>query len=329
MDCHICYRLLWDPLTAACGHTFCRSCLQRVLDYARYCPLCRRELPMQGQFSRTECPANERLTRMIETFWIDELTARKDIVAADLLGQPQDFDIPLFVCTLAFPLMPTFLYVFEPRYRLMIRRTLEKDGLFGMVLPSRSWRPGAAPFHPIGTLLRIAKSSYYPDGRCIIETVGVSRFRVTNHGERDGYLVAKVEEVADVDTEDEDASTPPETAPADGSLRSNWSPWSERRRRGPATVGGVDIESMSTADLMEYATSFVERMRARSVPWLTDQFLAVYGDYPNDPALFPWWLGSILPLRDIEKYRLLETTSVKDRLKICCSWIEEWDVITW
>lgn len=32
---------------------------------------------------------------------------------------------PIFVCTLAFPSMPTVLHVFEPRYRLMIRRCLE------------------------------------------------------------------------------------------------------------------------------------------------------------------------------------------------------------
>lgn len=32
---------------------------------------------------------------------------------------------PIFVCTLAFPGMPTVLHVFEPRYRLMIRRCLE------------------------------------------------------------------------------------------------------------------------------------------------------------------------------------------------------------
>lgn len=32
---------------------------------------------------------------------------------------------PIFVCTLAFPGMPTILHIFEPRYRLMVRRCLE------------------------------------------------------------------------------------------------------------------------------------------------------------------------------------------------------------
>lgn len=50
---------------------------------------------------------------------------------------------PIFVCTLAFPGMPTILHVFEPRYRLMIRRCIESDTpRFGMVLPSRASRAG-------------------------------------------------------------------------------------------------------------------------------------------------------------------------------------------
>ena len=42
-------------------------------------------------------------------------------------------EIPVFVCTLACPSIPCPLHVFEPRYRLMIRRCTE-SGLnqFGM-----------------------------------------------------------------------------------------------------------------------------------------------------------------------------------------------------
>lgn len=33
--------LLFEPVTASCGHTFCRECLYRVLDHAPTCPVCR------------------------------------------------------------------------------------------------------------------------------------------------------------------------------------------------------------------------------------------------------------------------------------------------
>lgn len=43
------------------------------------------------------------------------------------------FEIPVFVCVLALPHSTCPLHVFEPRYRLMIRRAIETDSrTFGM-----------------------------------------------------------------------------------------------------------------------------------------------------------------------------------------------------
>ena len=44
-------------------------------------------------------------------------------------------EIPIFVCTQAFPGIPCPLHIFEPRYRLMIRQCME-SGMrqFGMVV---------------------------------------------------------------------------------------------------------------------------------------------------------------------------------------------------
>ena len=44
LECKICYSVLYQPVTTACGHTFCRTCLQRGLDYKSECPYCRRSL---------------------------------------------------------------------------------------------------------------------------------------------------------------------------------------------------------------------------------------------------------------------------------------------
>ena len=52
------------------------------------------------------------------------------------MGQEQ-FEIPVFVCTLAFPTISCPLHVFEPRYRLMIRQCMESGTRqFGMCNPS-------------------------------------------------------------------------------------------------------------------------------------------------------------------------------------------------
>eukprot|EP01103_Thecamoeba_quadrilineata_P006164 TRINITY_DN1588_c0_g1_i1.p1 TRINITY_DN1588_c0_g1~~TRINITY_DN1588_c0_g1_i1.p1 ORF type:complete len:232 (-),score=41.86 TRINITY_DN1588_c0_g1_i1:417-1112(-) len=40
-DCLLCMRLLYEPITTPCGHTFCRECLARSLDLSNRCPMCR------------------------------------------------------------------------------------------------------------------------------------------------------------------------------------------------------------------------------------------------------------------------------------------------
>lgn len=44
-------------------------------------------------------------------------------------------NVPIFVCTMAYPTVPCPLHVFEPRYRLMIRRCMETGTRqFGMCI---------------------------------------------------------------------------------------------------------------------------------------------------------------------------------------------------
>ncbi|KAH7143904.1 PUA-like domain-containing protein [Dactylonectria macrodidyma] len=340
MDCQVCYALFCDPFTTACGHTFCRSCLHRVLDHSRYCPICRRQLAINPLLNHTSCPSNQTLNQIINSFWSDDAKARKEAVAAESASQLEDLNFPLFVCTLAFPRMPTFLHVFEPRYRLLIRRALEGDRTFGMVLPRLSMVHGQTEFLELGTMLRIVNVQYYPDGRSLIETIGVSRFRVLRHGYLDGYIVGKVERVDDVSLEEEESMEAAEAVPQTTSERpiiddgnqaeESSEPHPEHPpEHPPAPITSADIETMSTQSLMEFTTSFVTRMRAQGVPWLTERLLSIYGEHPNDAAIFPWWFASMLPVKDLEKYRLLGTSSVRERLKICCSWIIEWEASRW
>ncbi|SNX86480.1 uncharacterized protein MEPE_05189 [Melanopsichium pennsylvanicum] len=107
---------------------------------------------------------------------------------------------PIFVCTLAFPGMPTILHIFEPRYRLMVRRCLESvNPRFGMVLPSRT-NGGTEEY---GTMLEIKSVQMLADGRSMLETVGSYRFKLLEKGSLDGYTVGRVERVDDISLEEE------------------------------------------------------------------------------------------------------------------------------
>ncbi|KAI1102650.1 hypothetical protein F4804DRAFT_343059 [Jackrogersella minutella] len=319
MDCQVCYALFLDPLTTTCGHTFCRGCLHRILDHSDLCPICRRPLSIQAQVNRLSYPSNERLCKTINGFWADLVALRSQAYRLEQQANHGGFDIALFVCTLSFPRMPTFLHVFEPRYRLMIRRAMERDRTFGMVLHTPSRTPDGPDFMELGTLLRIVNIEFFPDGRSLLETVGVSRFRVTDHGWLDGYVVGNIEKIDDISVAEEEAMEASETMRGQGirelALQSPTPGTANVEQPAPArsramSVSLEDLETMSTRDLVAVGVEFVRIMRAQSVAWLTARVLSIYGECPTDPAIFPWWLASILPVKDSEKYKLLSTSSV-------------------
>ena len=316
LDCQVCYALLLDPLTTTCGHTFCRKCVARVLDHSTMCPICRRDLPMPPGVQNV--PGNKRLSKLLNGLCPDLVAARAEAAAheeAPMLGEE---NVPLFVCTLAYPSMPTFLHIFEPRYRLMIRRAMDTgDGKFGMLMYNRRAVPqgnlGSVQFLQFGTLVHISSVEYMPDGRSLIETRGISRFRVKNWDMHDGYIVGNIERLDDVSLAEEEQVEATETtgpAPAQHDLISQ-------------------IDYMSTQELLKIGTDFITRMRAASAPWLHEGVLASYGPPPDDPALFPYWFASILPIGEEEKYKLIPTTSVRERLKITARWVRRIEAQRW
>jgi hypothetical protein len=98
--------------------------LERSLDHQDKCPLCKNSLvdylAERRQFItlfldkllRNYYPIDfeERVTQ-----FKDEL---KDITS-------NENEIPIFVCTLALPFAPCPLHIYEPRYRLMLRRAID------------------------------------------------------------------------------------------------------------------------------------------------------------------------------------------------------------
>ncbi|KXX79823.1 LON peptidase N-terminal domain and RING finger protein 1 [Madurella mycetomatis] len=312
VDCPLCYALFDNPVTTPCGHTLCRLCIRRVLDYARECPFCRRTLTIQAAIYPESYPSNQLLSELISTFWPDTVRLRKRAAAERALNDgSQRCDRAIFVCTLSLPTIPTFLHVFEPRYRLMIRRALEGDRTFGMVMHHPTG------FMQLGTLLRIVKHEFLPDGRSLIQTVGTSRFRILEHDTLDGYMVARIQIINDISVAEEEEREAAELLDNDGGLRV----------RFPTTI--EEIEQTPTRDLLGFAIDFVQRMQSQGASWLSIRDRAVYGACPHDPAHFPWWFAAVFPIKDAEKYKLLGTTSVRERLQMCCRWIMAWESATW
>ncbi len=101
------------------------------------------------------------------------------------------YALPLFpLNAVLFPGQTLPLHIFEPRYRIMIRRCIENDEPFGVVL-ARDEEPDEP--HDIGTAARVTDAKRLSDGRMNILTLGEERFRlhdfrVSEHG----YLIGDV-----------------------------------------------------------------------------------------------------------------------------------------
>ncbi|KAJ5081725.1 hypothetical protein NUU61_009989 [Penicillium alfredii] len=314
LDCQVCYALILDPLTTPCGHTFCRKCVARVLDHTDLCPICRRKLGMPAAMQAE--PANHTLVRVIDSFFPSQIAARREAADQDETGTDLGNNLPLFVCTLSFPTMPTFLHIFEPRYRLMIRRVVEGGGgKFGMVMYSRhGWprgeRLGNVPFVQYGTQLMVERYELLPDGRSLVIATGVSRFKVVESEMLDGYYVAKTERVDDIPLAEEERLESIQTASVPTPVSAD-------------TTIEPPLESLSTQQLLDLGRDFITRQRRSGAPWLHPRVMLAYGPVPTDAARFPWWFGSILPISEGEKYSLLSAISVRERLKITARWARE------
>ncbi|WVR07304.1 hypothetical protein IAU60_004345 [Kwoniella sp. DSM 27419] len=201
LECDVCAMLLYEPVTTPCQHTFCRKCLSRSLDHSSRCPVCRQDLPSFAFFQ--DHATNKVITSIIKTAFPAEYAERQQGIERD--ERDARLDTPIFVSTLAFPGMPTILHVFEPRYRLMIRRCIESPSpRFGMILPARAaGDPQLQGVSEYGTMLEIQSVQMLPDGRSMVETVGLHRFKLLEKGNLDGYTVGRIERIDDVSPEEE------------------------------------------------------------------------------------------------------------------------------
>ncbi|CAB4023122.1 LON peptidase N-terminal domain and RING finger 1 [Paramuricea clavata] len=201
------FSMYYDPVTCPCGHTFCQWCLNRCLDHKPVCPVCR--------YSIKEYINNEKqnvtgsIQALCKKYFRQKFEERKHqheekVAKLASVASDTDEDIPIFVCTLAIPTVHCRLYIFEPRYRLMIRECMESGSRqFGMCCPSDD-----NSFSDYGVMLEIEDfTTLLADGSSQVKSVGGRRFKVLCRGTKDGYNTAKVEWLKDESFSEEETET--------------------------------------------------------------------------------------------------------------------------
>ncbi|MGH0116621.1 UNVERIFIED_CONTAM: hypothetical protein FKN15_012216 [Acipenser sinensis] len=279
-ECPLCIRLFFQPVTTPCGHTFCKNCLERSLDHNLRCPLCKQNL---HQFLK-----NRKYNR---TFLLEEIMSKLFPIQLEERKQVHDSemaelsnltkDIPIFVCTMAYPGVPCPLHVFELRYRLMMRRCMETGTKkFGMC----TYEHGKG-FADYGCMLEILGLDVLPDGRSYVDCIGRSRFRVLKRSHRDGYHTADIEYLED------------------------------------QKVEGADLEVLKCLHdgVFQQAHDWFHRLTGRIQGQISMQH-GLMPDKEEDIQASPdgpawcWWLLSVLQLDPAYQTTVLSLTLLQDRL---------------
>jgi len=181
LTCRICSDLLLYPVTLSCGHSFCKYCLQQKFDHTSLCPTCKKCLHIDPYLAMPSVV----LESIIEEEFPHEIQRRRQNAQP-----PQNIKryIPLFVLNCpVYPGKSAHFHIFEPRYRLLLRRTLLGSGRFGILGETDMG------LETIGVALFVDESELMRDGCSLSKAVGAERFRLKEYYEMNGYLVAEVE----------------------------------------------------------------------------------------------------------------------------------------
>lgn len=302
-ECPLCIQVMVAPVTTPCGHTFCRRCLDRSLDHSAECPMCKSSTLIYYLAERRDA-VNEFIHECMTRTIPEEYSEREKSVAAELMelagiqstlaetaNEHNDIqealsssEVPIFVCTISFPTVRCPLHIFEPRYRLMIRRTMEV-GTRQFGITSNTSRQ--EPFSEYGTMLEICDIHALRDGRSVIDTRGRRRFRVLERRIRDGYNVASVEFLKDDSVAPEHLEDLKQFHNDTLKKTKDWffSVPADVRSRFESHYGGM--------------------------PPVENE----YWELANGPA-WHWWTMTILPLDPQAQVNVLGLTSLKKRLEV-------------
>ncbi len=167
------------------------------------------------------------------------------------------------------------LHVFEPRYRVLVRRCLDDDRRFGVVLISRGSEVGGGDERSgTGTCAVIEDLRRFDDGRVLLAVRGTERLSVRRWLPDDPHPVAEVTEASDRDVDPRQALGA--LAEAEGALR--------RARALLSELGGA--------------------------PALPEPL-----ELPSDPVAASWLLAALAPLGPFDAQALLEDDDVVARAR--------------
>ncbi|KAL6893453.1 hypothetical protein ACP4OV_007551 [Aristida adscensionis] len=273
-ECTLCFKLLYEPVTTPCGHSFCRSCLHQSMDHGNRCPMCRTVLFIGPR----TYPISVTLSNIIQRNFPEEYAERRSehetmaYAGVDLM--------PLFVMDVVLPCQKMALNIFEPRYRLMVRRIMEGNHRMGMVAIDSATGTVA----DCGCEVEILECEPLPDGRFYLELLKAHvGFVFHVHGTKMGIEFLKL-----------------------NGCKIYLCQKDHKREE-------MLIEMANGAS--ELARSYIRRARETVRPVRRARHLDLESmPGPEDPEKFSFWLVNLINLRPSDRLDLLRLRDTRERI---------------
>ncbi|KAK2490114.1 hypothetical protein MC885_017583 [Smutsia gigantea] len=326
-ECALCMRLLFEPVTTPCGHTFCLKCLERSLDHAPHCPLCKEKLSewshirvlslhRSGDLIPYDCREAPLVCQQL--CLLSEIKTGKIEVALGMLLASRNFNITILAKELIFRYLSDEL---SDRKRIYDEEMMELSNLTRDVPIFVC----AMAFPTVPCPLHVFELRYRLMIRRCMET-GTRRFGMCLSAEHAGISeYGCMLEIKDVRT------FPDGSSAVDAIGISRFRVLSHRHRDGYNTA---DIEYLEDEKVegpeYEELTTLYDSVYQQSVSWFTslqdhmkEQILSHFGlmpdrepepqSNPSGPA-WSWWVLAVLPLERKAQLAILGMTSLRERL---------------
>ncbi|KAI8880353.1 hypothetical protein K501DRAFT_286942 [Backusella circina FSU 941] len=321
LRCSMCTNILSDPVTTHCGHTFCKTCLLKDKLIIESCKKCLKRLPSY-QFIQNQ-PVNITLSKFIRALLeFKNNTALMFSPMIDVSFTEQNCtnysNVPIYLSN--FNILPS------QKLRIPITSQYARNVLHQCILNCSQYqtvcfamlhKDVASDSNAFGTIVKITAIEQRKDS-ILIHVTGLDRFQVGNVlNYTESCLNANISMVFEAQ---EDLGI----TGAESNL--HWSDFTAANGKSEINVTQLAQRVYDFISGLAHSTpskSFCSAVEGLLGPVWLNSVQALNGPLPSpkNPVAMCWWAGIVLPISDSDRYTLLKTAPLNERLAIILSWI--------
>eukprot|EP01041_Mallomonas_annulata_P004455 gene4455-8875_t len=285
LECSVCLNLICEPISIPCGHSFCRVCLFKSLKKCKQtCPSCRAVCHVSPE----DAPENiiiKSIAKLVNPN-LYELRLKESVAEASNWTKL----LPIFYYnSIMYPGESLNLHLFEPRYRVMMRRVVDSTNSFAYVANFNTY---CARVGDLALLAKLEHVEFFHDGRCMIRAVLTSRHKIVEHFEigvvlslegTQGLHMCRLEDIHD------------------------------------EPIGNSEEIQTELSRLMALAQSHSNVLLHHRA--LQDAY-SRYGSPPSGAEKLSLWLLALFPMDETYKLTLMSSTDTMARLTVCVQMLQ-------